>query len=93
MKRYLFLAHRWLGIALGVFVLLWIVSGVVMLYVGYPKLTGGEHLSRLAPLAGDCCVAPGVALRAQTARRARAARGPQRYTGRDAAIAGQRCQP
>lgn len=64
MKRYLFLAHRWLGIALGVFVLLWIVSGVVMLYVGYPKLTGGEHLSRLAPLAGDCCVAPGVALRA-----------------------------
>ncbi|MCQ4268606.1 PepSY domain-containing protein [Pseudomonas stutzeri] len=64
MKRYLFLAHRWLGIALGVFVLLWIVSGVVMLYVGYPKLTGGEHLSRLAPLAGDCCVAPGVALTA-----------------------------
>lgn len=64
MKRYLFLAHRWLGIALGVFVLLWIASGVVMLYVGYPKLTGREHLSRLAPLAGDCCVAPGVALTA-----------------------------
>ncbi|CAM5254536.1 Sodium:proline symporter OS=Stutzerimonas stutzeri OX=316 GN=CXK95_07905 PE=4 SV=1 [Stutzerimonas stutzeri] len=64
MKRYLFLAHRWLGIVLGVFVLLWIVSGMVMLYVGYPKLTSAEHLARLAPLAGDCCVAPGVALAA-----------------------------
>ncbi|MCW3150453.1 PepSY domain-containing protein [Stutzerimonas stutzeri] len=68
MKRYLFLAHRWLGIVLGVFVLLWIISGAVMLYVGYPKLTSGEHLARLAPLAGDCCVAPGVALAAAGAR-------------------------
>lgn len=64
MKRYLYLAHRWLGIALGLFVLLWIVSGVVMLFVGYPKLTPEEHLSRLQPLSGDCCVAPGVALAA-----------------------------
>ena len=45
MKRYLYLAHRWLGIGLGLFVLLWIVSGVVMLFVGYPKLTPEEHLS------------------------------------------------
>ncbi|EHY77308.1 Na+/proline symporter [Stutzerimonas stutzeri ATCC 14405 = CCUG 16156] len=64
MKRYLYLAHRWLGIALGLFVLLWIVSGVVMLFVGYPKLTPEEHLSRLQPLSGDCCVAPGAALAA-----------------------------
>ena len=64
MKRYLYLAHRWLGIALGLFVLLWIVSGVVMLFVGYPKLTPVEHLSRLQPLSADCCVAPGAALAA-----------------------------
>jgi len=64
MKRYLYLAHRWLGIALGLFVLLWIVSGVVMLFVGYPKLTPEEHLSRLQPLSADCCVAPGAALAA-----------------------------
>ncbi|MCQ4255367.1 PepSY domain-containing protein [Stutzerimonas stutzeri] len=64
MKRYLYLAHRWLGIGLGLFVLLWIISGVVMLFVGYPKLTPEEHLSRLQPLSADCCIAPGAALAA-----------------------------
>ncbi|OCX91256.1 MAG: sodium:proline symporter [Pseudomonas sp. CO183] len=64
MKRYLYLAHRWLGIGLGLFVLLWIVSGVVMLFVAYPKLTPEEHLSRLQPLSVDCCIAPGAALAA-----------------------------
>jgi len=64
MKRYLYLAHRWLGIGLGLFVLLWIVSGVVMLFVGYPKLTPAEHLARLAPLDAGCCIAPGAALAA-----------------------------
>ncbi|EXF44946.1 Na+/proline symporter [Pseudomonas sp. BAY1663] len=64
MKRYLYLAHRWLGIALGLFVLAWVVSGVVMLFVGYPKLTLAEHLARLAPLDAGCCIAPGAALAA-----------------------------
>ncbi len=64
MKRYLYLAHRWLGIGLGLFVLLWIFSGVVMLFVGYPKLTPEEHLSRLQSLSADCCIAPGAALAA-----------------------------
>lgn len=70
MKRYLYLAHRWLGIGLGLFVLLWIVSGAVMLFVGYPKLTPGEHLSRLQPLAADCCIGPAAALAASTDPRA-----------------------
>lgn len=64
MKRYLYLMHRWLGIALGLFVLAWVVSGVVMLFVGYPKLTPAEHLARLAPLDAGCCIAPGAALAA-----------------------------
>ena len=46
-KRYLYLWHRWLGIALCLFMALWFVSGVVMLYVGYPKLTPAEHLAHL----------------------------------------------
>lgn len=62
MKRYLYLVHRWLGIGLGVFVVLWILSGMVMLFVGYPKLTPAEHLARLAPLDAHCCVSPAVAL-------------------------------
>ena len=59
MKRYLY-RHRWLGIA-RLFVLAWVVSGVVMLFVGYPKLTPEEHL---APgTAADCCIAPRGACR------------------------------
>lgn len=48
--RYLHLTHRWLGIGLGLFVLLWFLSGLVMLFVGYPQLTQDERLSRLDSL-------------------------------------------
>ncbi|MDO8891287.1 MAG: PepSY domain-containing protein [Sulfurimicrobium sp.] len=56
MKRYLFLAHRWLGIALCLFMAMWFLSGVVMMYVGYPRLTQTERLSALPELdAARCC--------------------------------------
>lgn len=62
LKRWLYLVHRWLGIALCVVMLAWFVSGVVMLYVGYPKLTVAERLASLPPLpAQGCCVALAVA--------------------------------
>lgn len=65
MKRYLYLWHRWLGIGLCLLLALWFFSGVVMLYVGYPKLTPAEHLARLPPLSAQgCCVDLGVALQA-----------------------------
>ncbi|HHH9558915.1 TPA: PepSY domain-containing protein [Pseudomonas aeruginosa] len=65
MRRYLYLWHRWLGIGLCLFMALWLVSGVVMLYVGYPKLTPGERVAHLPPLpAGACCIEPAVALQA-----------------------------
>lgn len=64
MKRYLYLFHRWLGIGLGVVVVLWVISGMIMLFVGYPKLTPAEHLARLAPLSSDCCISPAQALAA-----------------------------
>lgn len=49
-KRLLFLAHRWLGIAMCLLFAMWFVSGVVMMYVGYPKLTEAERLEHLPPL-------------------------------------------
>ena len=60
MKRYLYLWHRWLGIGLCLFMAMWFFSGMVMLYVGYPKLTPREHLAHLPalPLEG-CCAVPG----------------------------------
>ena len=57
MKRYLFLTHRWLGIALCLFMAMWFFSGVVMMYVGYPKLTASERLKHLPGLdAAKCCI-------------------------------------
>lgn len=50
MKRFLFLTHRWLGIALCFFMAMWFFSGVVMMYVGYPKLTVQERLAHLPDL-------------------------------------------
>lgn len=65
LKRHLYLWHRWLGIGLCLFMALWLVSGMVMLYVGYPKLTPAEHLARLPALpASGCCVEPGALLAA-----------------------------
>lgn len=55
MKRQLYLWHRWLGIALCLLMALWFVSGVVMLYVGYPKLTPSERLGHLPMLPTACC--------------------------------------
>ena len=57
--RALFLLHRWLGIALGVLVSAWCLSGFVMMYVRYPALTQEEALAGLAPLDFAPCCAPG----------------------------------
>jgi uncharacterized iron-regulated membrane protein len=45
MKRLLFTAHRWLGIALGLFMLLWFASGLAMLYAGPSMLPAEERLA------------------------------------------------
>ncbi|PHV08821.1 sodium:proline symporter [Janthinobacterium sp. BJB412] len=57
MKRQIYLLHRWLGIALCLFMAMWFFSGVVMMYVGYPKLTQAERLAALPELDGAACCA------------------------------------
>ncbi|MES2609474.1 MAG: PepSY-associated TM helix domain-containing protein [Pseudomonadota bacterium] len=49
-KRWLYLTHRWAGVVLCAFFAMWFFSGVVMMYVGYPKLTATERLEHLPPL-------------------------------------------
>lgn len=49
-KRQLHLWHRWLGIVIGLAVLLWFGSGIVMMYVPYPELTEEERMAWLAPV-------------------------------------------
>ena len=63
-KRLVFLVHRWTGVASCVLMALWIFSGVVMLFVGYPKLLPAERLGALPALtAQSCCVPVQQALR------------------------------
>ena len=62
-KRWLYLVHRWLGVLLCAFFAMWFLSGVVMMYVGYPKLTPAERLKRLPTLrTAPVVLEPGQAL-------------------------------
>jgi hypothetical protein len=55
--------HRYLGLAVGLLMVLWCLSGFVMMYQSYPELTGEERLAGLAPLQLDgCCDLSGVDL-------------------------------
>ncbi|MEN2385502.1 PepSY domain-containing protein [Comamonas sp. A7-5] len=49
-KRLVFLVHRWTGVGACVLMALWLFSGVVMLFVGYPKLLPTERLQALPSL-------------------------------------------
>jgi hypothetical protein len=78
LKRWLYLVHRWLGIVLAVVMVAWFISGMVMLYVGYPKLTADERLAALPPLpAPGCCVPLAQAVAAAQALRATLPAPPQ----------------
>ena len=43
-RRVLVYTHRWLGIVGGVLILLWLVSGVMMMYARMPRLSAEERL-------------------------------------------------
>ncbi|ABE37939.1 PepSY-associated TM helix [Rhodopseudomonas palustris BisB5] len=51
LKRWLYLGHRWLGIASCVLFAIWFVSGVVMMYVAFPSLDTRERWAALPDLA------------------------------------------
>jgi hypothetical protein len=62
MMRLLLLAHRYLGIAVGLLMVMWCVSGVVMMYHSYPGLSESARLKHLAPLEwrGCCKISEGL---------------------------------
>ncbi|TIX51683.1 PepSY domain-containing protein [Alteraurantiacibacter aquimixticola] len=53
LKRWLYLTHRWMGIATCLLFVLWFVSGLVMLYVPFPSLEDEERLQGLTPIAWE----------------------------------------
>jgi hypothetical protein len=56
MARWILLLHRYLGIAVGALMVMWCLSGVVMMYESYPALDENVRLRALQPIAWrDCC--------------------------------------
>lgn len=54
--RWLVVTHRYLGVALGLLMLLWCLSGAVMLFVPYPSVAEADRLATLAKIDwGRCC--------------------------------------
>jgi len=45
-KRAAIFVHRWLGVALCLFFLLWFPSGIGMMYWDFPEVTAGDRLER-----------------------------------------------
>lgn len=59
MIRLLFLLHRYLGIVVGLVMLIWTVSGIIMMYKVYPELDQWQKLGLLQNLDTDsCCQLP-----------------------------------
>jgi len=60
--RWLFLTHRYLGMAVGLLMVMWCLSGIVMMYVRYPSLSETQRNDALQPIewAGCCTVRSGV---------------------------------
>ena len=50
MLRSILFIHRWLGVVIGLLMTIWCLSGFVMMYVDYPRLSPAEQLRGLAPL-------------------------------------------
>jgi hypothetical protein len=53
--RTLVVFHRYLGIAVGILMLVWFASGIVMMYVGFPRLTEQERVNALSPIPWQAC--------------------------------------
>ncbi len=53
--RWLLILHRYLGVAVGLLMLVWCLSGVVMLFVRYPELSQDRRFQGLQPIPWTLC--------------------------------------
>ncbi|HMI95839.1 MAG TPA: PepSY domain-containing protein [Micropepsaceae bacterium] len=51
------ITHRYLGVVVGLLMLVWFASGIVMMYVAYPSLTDKDRLASLGPISWEACCA------------------------------------
>ncbi|HEY7299377.1 MAG TPA: PepSY domain-containing protein [Xanthobacteraceae bacterium] len=47
--------HRYLGVAVGLLMVMWFVSGIVMMYVDLPRVTDEQRARTLEPIAWQAC--------------------------------------
>ena len=71
LKRWLYLVHRWIGIATCLLFVIWFASGLVMLYVPFPSLAQEERTAGLPPIAWERLSGAAPAAVALPARQAR----------------------
>src|ERR1700722_10731709 len=55
MWQALVITHRYLGVAAGALMVMWFLSGIVMMYVGFPRVTETERVRTLEPIAWSMC--------------------------------------
>jgi hypothetical protein len=55
MWRTLVIIHRYLGVAAGALMVMWFLSGIVMMYVAFPRVTEAERLRTLEPIGWAAC--------------------------------------
>lgn len=60
--RWLVIAHRYLGVAVGLLMLMWCLTGVTMLFVHYPEVTETQRLAWLKPVDWSRCCTFGEAV-------------------------------
>jgi hypothetical protein len=53
--RLLVITHRYLGVTVGLLMLMWFLSGIVMMYVGFPRVTEEARTRTLTPIAWQAC--------------------------------------
>src|SRR5437899_7640643 len=53
--RLLVVTHRYLGVAVGVLMAMWFLSGIVMMYVGFPRVEEEPRMRKLLPISWQTC--------------------------------------
>jgi uncharacterized iron-regulated membrane protein len=53
--RAMVVTHRYLGVAIGLLMLVWFVSGIVMMYVPFPRISEAERLRVAPPISWQAC--------------------------------------
>src|SRR5215470_4785878 len=60
--RTLVIIHRYLGVAVGLLMAVWFASGIVLMYVGFPRVTEDARMRTLTPIAWAACCRFGDAI-------------------------------